>query len=190
MGDKLNNLGQRIKNGVLGGTWSTDAEMAEWGQGFKAAQANGETAQYLRDHPIGGSLKDAASVAATPAAMAAKGATLAAAEARVALSATALSVESKLSGYLLNADHAVGGAKAKWFDQALGFNQSNMDGLAKQIIFNPRTAIETGATQYGVKFNQVIPISGANGRVIDVTFGWIRNNDGITRLVTAIPTPR
>jgi hypothetical protein len=34
---------------------------------------------------------------------------------------------------------------------------------------------------------QVIPITGANGRVIDVMFVWIRNNDGIIRLVTGIP---
>ncbi len=164
--------------------------MAEWGNGFKAAQASGDVAQYLRDHPIGNSLKDAALLAATPAAGALQGAIIKEAEARAALSATQLSVDSKLSGYLLNAEHPVGGAKAKWFEQALGFNKSNMDGLSKQIIFDPRSAIETGATQYGTKFNQVIPISGTNGRVIDVTFGWIRNNDGITRLVTAIPTPR
>ncbi|MBX9349473.1 hypothetical protein K5M36_20550 [Chromobacterium vaccinii] len=44
--------------------------------------------------------------------------------------------------------------------------------------------------QHGIKFNQVIPITGANGKVIDVTFGWIRNNDGIVRLTTAIPTKK
>lgn len=63
-----------------------------------------------------------------------------------------------------------------------------MGELAKQIKFDPNTAIETGVTQYGTKYNQVINIVGANGRSIDVTFAWIRNNDGIVRLVTAIPT--
>jgi hypothetical protein len=52
-----------IKNGVLGGNLSTDAEMAEWGKGFKAAQASGDTAQYLRDHPVGMVIKDAALLA-------------------------------------------------------------------------------------------------------------------------------
>jgi len=112
------------------------------------------------------------------------------AEAQVALSAGRLSVESKLYHYLLNPEHAVGGAKAKWFEQALGFNKSNIDSLAKQIVFDARTATQTGITQYGTKFNQVISINRANGRNIDVTFAWIRNNDGVTRLVTAIPTPR
>ena len=33
-------------------------------------------------------------------------------------------------------------------------------------------------------------VFGANGKTIDVTVGWIRNNDGVVRLLTAIPTPR
>jgi filamentous hemagglutinin len=107
-----------------------------------------------------------------------------------ALAATRASVDDKLTSYLLNAEHPVGGSKAKWFDSALGFNPSNADQLAKQIAFNEASAVQTAVTQHGIQFNQVIPITGANGRVIDVTFGWIRNNDGIVRLVTAIPTKK
>jgi filamentous hemagglutinin len=59
--------------------------------------------------------------------------------------------------------------------------------LARQIVFDPAKAIATSATQYGQKYQQVIAINGANGRVIDVLFVWIKNNDGIVRLVTAIP---
>ncbi len=179
-----------IKNGVMGGSFSTDAEMDQWGNGFKAAQAGGDTAQYLRDHPIGGSITDVTYAVAVPGAVAFQDAIIKEAAERVALSATQQSVDTKLSGYLLNPDHAVGGSKADWFEQALGFNQSNMDGLAKQIVFNPSTAVETATTQYGTKFNQVIPISGPSGRVIDVQFTWIKNLDGIVRLVTAIPTPK
>ena len=101
--------------------------------------------------------------------------------------ATEASVADKLSRYLLNPEHPVGGPKAAWFDQALGFNQSNAGQLGSQIMFDAESAVQTGVTQYGAKFNQVIPITGANGRVIDVTFAWIRNNDGIIRLVTGIP---
>ncbi|MBX3060332.1 MAG: hypothetical protein KF770_28065, partial [Anaerolineae bacterium] len=101
---------------------------------------------------------------------------------------TALSITNKLQGYLLNLSHSEGGSKARWFKEALGFTQENQTDLAKQIIFNESTAIQTAITEYGTKYNQVITITGANGKVIDVTFGWIRNNDGIIRLVTAIPT--
>ncbi len=94
----------------------------------------------------------------------------------------------KLGRYLLNPTHPVGGPKAKWFQEALGFTQENAGGLAKQIAFDASKAVQTAVTQHGTKFNQVIPIAGTNGRVIDVTFAWIRNNDGVVRLVTGIPT--
>lgn len=103
---------------------------------------------------------------------------------------TSESVANKLDRYLLNPDHPVGASKAKWFREALGFTRDNADGLARQIVFDPARAVATNTTQHGQKFEQVIGIQGVNGRVINVTFAWIRNNDGIVRLVTAIPTKR
>lgn len=100
------------------------------------------------------------------------------------------SVNKKLTHYLLNQDHPVGGPKAKWFEQALGFTKDNQADLEKQIKFNPETAVETGTTQYGTKYNQTIPIVGANGKTIEVNFAWIKNEDGVVRLVTAIPTKK
>lgn len=100
------------------------------------------------------------------------------------------SVVDKLERYLLNPDHPDGGPKAKWFEQALGFTRQNESELAKQIVFDPNRAVITGVTQYGVKYNEVIPIIGANGKAINVTFAWLRGNDGVVRLVTAIPTSR
>jgi filamentous hemagglutinin len=70
---------------------------------------------------------------------------------------------------------------------SLGYNKNNMGDLAKQIQFDPSKAVPTQLTEFGQKFNQIIPINGANGRVIDVNFAWIRNNDGIVRLVTGVP---
>jgi hypothetical protein len=84
----------------------------------------------------------------------------------------------------------VGGPKAKWFEQALGFTRANSGDLERQIVFDQSRAVETGVTQYGTKYNEVIPITGANGKTIDVTFAFIRNNDGVVRLVTAIPNSK
>ncbi|MHA3022473.1 WXG100-like domain-containing protein [Mycobacterium sp. BMJ-28] len=100
------------------------------------------------------------------------------------------SVRDKLERYLLNPDHEIGGPKAAWFERALGFTRENAPDLAKQIVFDESRAVETGVTQFGTKYNEVIPVTGANGKTIDVTFAWIRNNDGVVRLVTAIPTGR
>uniref|UniRef100_UPI001C3765FD DUF6883 domain-containing protein n=1 Tax=Leptospira alexanderi TaxID=100053 RepID=UPI001C3765FD len=104
------------------------------------------------------------------------------------LATTRASVTDKLTRYLLNPEHPDGASKAKWFQQALGFTKENSNELAKQIIFDSSKAIETGITQYGTKYNQTIPIVGANGKTIDVLFSWIKNTDGVVRLVTGIPT--
>jgi hypothetical protein len=106
------------------------------------------------------------------------------------LTPTEASVADKLDRYLLNPDHPVGGPKAKWFDRALGYTRENADDLAKQIEFDESKAVQTDVTPHGTKYNQTIEIEGANGRHIDVNFAWIRNNDGVVRLVTAIPTPK
>ena len=104
---------------------------------------------------------------------------------------TNASVNDKLRRYLLNPDHAIGADKAKWFEKALGFNRANSDDLAKQIVFDPNTAVQTAISEHGTKFNQVIPITGANGKTIDVTFAWIKNKaDEVVRLVTAIPAKK
>ncbi|WP_262264827.1 hemagglutinin repeat-containing protein [Pantoea dispersa] len=103
---------------------------------------------------------------------------------------TQASIDNKLANYLLAKNHPVGGSKAEWFDKALGFNKGNSNDLSKQIVFNPNNAVKTSETQHGVKYDQVISITGANGRIIDVKFGWIKNNDGVVRLVTAIPTKK
>jgi len=42
-------------------------------------------------------------------------------------------------------------------------------------------------THHGQKCEQFIKITGSNGRVIEVQFLWIKNTDGVCRLVTAIP---
>nr|WP_196607461.1 DUF6883 domain-containing protein [Pectinatus frisingensis] len=84
----------------------------------------------------------------------------------------------------------MGSSKAKWFEQALGFTKENSVDLAKQVVFNPKTAVETATTEFGVKYNQTITIDGANGKTIDVVFVWIKNNDGVVRLVTSVPTKK
>ncbi|WP_392553091.1 hypothetical protein RHO14_04300 [Orbus wheelerorum] len=103
---------------------------------------------------------------------------------------TQASVDRKLTTYLLEKTHPVGGSKADWFDKALGFNKSNSDQLSKQIVFDIDRSVQTGTTEFGTKYNQVIKLNGANGKQIDVNFGWIKNNDEVVRLVTAIPTKK
>jgi hypothetical protein len=104
------------------------------------------------------------------------------------LAATRASVDDKLARYLLNTEHPIGKEKARWFKGALGFTKTNADDLAKQIVLNEKMAKVTAVTEHGTKFNQIISVTGANGKVINVQTAWIRNKDGVVRLVTATPT--
>jgi hypothetical protein len=99
-------------------------------------------------------------------------------------------LESKLGGYLLDPTHSQNQTKANWFSQALGFDQSNWQDLAKQLYFDPATAVPTKATQYGQTYEQVISITGVNGKTIDTTFVFMKDNSGTVRLVTGIPTKK
>ena len=62
--------------------------------------------------------------------------------------------------------------------------------LSQQIIFDEAEATQVEINEFGAKYNQLIEINGANGNKISVNFVWIKNNDGIVRLVTAIPTKK
>jgi RHS repeat-associated protein len=101
------------------------------------------------------------------------------------------SVHKKLNDYVLNKEHPGDGAtKAKWFESALGFTKENMGDLVKQILFDESKAVKTVATEFGQKYNQTISIKGANGKSIDVVFGFIKNEDNVVRMTTAIPTKK
>lgn len=99
---------------------------------------------------------------------------------------TAESVAIKLESYLLNPDHADGGPKAEFFRRALGFTRDNQEELARQLVFDDATAVFTKTTEWGDKYNQVIVVTGANGKQMPITCCWIKNSDGIVRLTTAV----
>ena len=104
------------------------------------------------------------------------------------LKKTQQSVYKKLDTYLLDKTHKSNKGKADFFEKALGFNKSNIDKLAKQVKFNLKNATQKATTQYGTKYEQIIKIKGANGKSVDAKFIWIKNKDGIVRLVTGYST--
>ncbi|PAM93702.1 hypothetical protein B4N84_15610 [Flavobacterium sp. IR1] len=108
-----------------------------------------------------------------------------------AVSITEKSVADKLNNYLLNKEHPVGGSKANWFEKALGFTKQNADKLAKQIIFDPSKAVSKGNNGHANMYEQIIPITGANGKKIDVQFNFaVPNGETAPKLVGAIPTKK
>ncbi len=94
---------------------------------------------------------------------------------------------NKLIGYALNPNHPVGGNKAKVFEKALGYNQSNADDLMKQIYAKlPQSeAILGKLDQYGQRYTVDILITGPNGNTVYVRTGWIiKTNSDIPELTT------
>ncbi|NOX73212.1 MAG: RHS repeat-associated core domain-containing protein [Alphaproteobacteria bacterium] len=91
---------------------------------------------------------------------------------------------SKVRDYLLNPN--VTASKAKFFREYLGFTQSNASQLARQIVFDPRVAQFQNMTEWGARYRQMISISGANGRTMNVPFIF-QNDSGtaVYRMITS-----
>lgn len=81
----------------------------------------------------------------------------------------------KFTDYALNPNHDVGRHKARVFESALGYNQSN----ATELILKIRQGLKDNPArlgkkdQYGQRYTVDIPITGANGKTAIVTTGWI-----------------
>ena len=93
----------------------------------------------------------------------------------------------KLTEYALNPNHPVGGNKAKVFESALGYNQSNADDLMRQIYekLPSSEAVVGKLDQYGQRYTVDIPIMGPNGNTVNVRTGWItKTGSDIPELTT------
>ena len=82
----------------------------------------------------------------------------------------------KVAEYALNPNNTSGGAnKARVFESALGYNQSNSNHLMQQIQSKlPTSKVILGtADKYGQRFTVDIPITGPNSKAAIVRTGWI-----------------
>ena len=84
----------------------------------------------------------------------------------------------KLTEYALNPLHPVGKHKARVFESALGYNQSNYEGLLGQIRSGVMTnqAIPGEVNAFGARFTVDIPVTGPGGSAV-VRTGWIYTGD-------------
>lgn len=95
---------------------------------------------------------------------------------------------NKLTSYALNPQHPVGGDKARVFESALGYNQSNADqligGVQQGVLTNP--AVMGKVDQFGQRFTVDMPITGPNGNTVMVRTGWVLDPGAtVPRLATA-----
>ncbi|WP_336297449.1 DUF6883 domain-containing protein [Serratia rubidaea] len=93
-----------------------------------------------------------------------------------------------VTSYALNSEHPVGGDKAKIFESALGYNQSNADILAGRIqqgiMNNPATLGLND--KFGQRMTVDMSISGINGKTATVRTGWMYETDSLVPRMTTI----
>jgi hypothetical protein len=94
----------------------------------------------------------------------------------------------KLISYALNPDHPVGGNKAKVFESALGYNQTNVDDLITKvqagIVSNPAKLL--GSDNFGQRMAVEMPITGINGNTAIVRTGWMYDTGSSVPRMTTI----
>ena len=84
---------------------------------------------------------------------------------------------AKLAGYALNPLKAPD--KAKAFQLALGYDQSNAEELLQNILdhLDESRFVEKGDAGYGMLYESIIRITGANGKEANVLTAWIAEGD-------------
>ena len=96
--------------------------------------------------------------------------------------------ETKITGYLLNLDHEVGGTKAKFFRNR-GFTPEAWPAMAEALrqhgITQPVTKSTT--TMFGKKFEVQCQVVTPDGKNPCILTAWIVEGDKPPRLVTAQP---
>ena len=100
--------------------------------------------------------------------------------------------EPKYDGYLLNKDHAIGGSKAKFLSETLGYNKGDGAKLHDAVseAINGKVADKITKTEYGTKATFNVRIKGNNGQYhfANVTVVIQKDNGKITwKLITIIP---
>jgi hypothetical protein len=100
--------------------------------------------------------------------------------------------ERKITGYLLDPAHPVGGGKANFFLR-FGFSRANWPEMAVALIAHARNndVIERRLTRYGVRYAVDGPLTAADGTTLNIRSAWfIDYESDAPRFVTAHPLPK
>lgn len=98
--------------------------------------------------------------------------------------------QAKLSGYALNPQKDPN--KAKAFEMALGYTMSNAADLEKNIFdhLDKENFVEKGDTGYGMRYENILTLTGPNGKQANVMTAWIDDGNGGKRLTSIYVTKR
>ena len=100
--------------------------------------------------------------------------------------------KKKTEGYLLNPNHPVGGAKAKFMNDVLGYSQSDSKVFHKNVVDSlvGKTPTKSETTKFGVKHTYKTSIPGKDGKAVSANVVVViqKDNGRITyKMVTVYP---
>lgn len=111
----------------------------------------------------------------------------------------ALFIPAKLTGYSLNPNHSSGKDKARVWAATIGAGPRDAGEIERQVMMSLHRypAVPEGAPQeFGEKFTVMVPVTGPNGKTVDVLTAWIydKNRSGtaystVPRLTTIYVPP-
>ncbi|MDD3310963.1 DUF6883 domain-containing protein [Pseudodesulfovibrio sp.] len=81
----------------------------------------------------------------------------------------------KLTRYSMDLDHPSGRDKARVWQAALGMNKDHAQEVRQQIMSRiaDYPALRDLTDEHGERFTVLVPVTGPNGRTVDVTTAWI-----------------
>lgn len=96
--------------------------------------------------------------------------------------------DEKLTEYALNFEHPTGKEKAKAFKEALGYTKESYTDLKTKILdsFDEKELVYKREDKYGKRYEQIIQITGPNGKTANVLTAWIKDNDNAEPRLTSI----
>ena len=96
--------------------------------------------------------------------------------------------DEKLTEYALNFEHPTGKEKAKAFKEALGYTKESYTDLKTKILdsFDEKELVYKREDKYGKRYEQIMQITGPNGKTANVLTAWIKDNDNADPRLTSI----
>ena len=100
--------------------------------------------------------------------------------------------KKKTEGYLLNINHPVGGSKAKFMKDVLGYSQSDSKLFHKNIVASlvGKSPTKSETTPFGIKHTYHTKLIGKSGKSVNANVVVViqKDNDRVThKIVTVYP---
>ena len=98
--------------------------------------------------------------------------------------------QMKLSGYALNPQKAPD--KVAAFEKALGYTLRDAETLVQDVLdhLDDEAFIEKGDAGYGMRYEQILLLTGPNGKQTNVLTAWIDDGNGGKRMTSIYVTKR